>query len=230
MPEIIFEDNHLLVAIKPPGVLSQAGELPLPDMLTLLKEYLKDKYQKPGNVFLGLIHRLDLNVGGVMVFAKTSKGAARLAESIREGGFAKTYLAIAEGSFPDGDHGECEDYLVKDSRMLVAKPATPDEGKLARLTYRVLAEAELDGHPCTLLEVNLETGRFHQIRAQFALRKHPLLNDAKYNARLKYPTEAIGLWAYRISFPHPITKEVMTFKVIPNNLLFSAFAQSTMNI
>ena len=131
-PKILFEDNHLLVAIKPPGVLSQAGDLDLPDMLALLKADLKERHEKPGNVFLGLVHRLDVNVGGVMVFAKTSKAASRLSEAIRDGQFEKRYLAVVHGTYEAGAEGLLEDRLITARTGDKRTHATAEDGKSGR--------------------------------------------------------------------------------------------------
>jgi 23S rRNA pseudouridine1911/1915/1917 synthase len=222
VPRILYEDNHLLVAVKPPGVLSQAGDLALPDMLTLLKEYLKATYAKPGNVFLGLVHRLDTNVGGVMVFAKTSKAASRLSASIRERVFAKRYVAIVDRILPIGEVNTLEDVILKDetnrSGEIVEDAAL---GKVAKLTYRVWANNPASGQ--SLLDVDLESGRFHQIRLQLSSRGMPLCNDRKYGDAQKGLDRQIGLWAYSLSFPHPTTQAFLNFQSIPEGSLFQAF-------
>jgi 23S rRNA pseudouridine1911/1915/1917 synthase len=222
VPRILYEDNHLLVAIKPPGVLSQAGELALPDMLTLLKEYLKVTYAKPGNVFLGLVHRLDTNVGGVMVFAKTSKAASRLSASIRERAFAKRYVAIVDRCLPVGEVNTLEDVMGKDETNRSGEIVEDAEsGKLAKLTYRVWAN-----HPTTgqsLLDVDLESGRFHQIRLQLASRGMALSNDRKYGDAQKGLDRQIGLWAYSLAFPHPTTQALLCFQSFPEGALFHPF-------
>jgi len=223
-PEILFEDNHLLVAVKPPGVLSQAGELELPDMLTLLKADLKERHQKPGNVFLGLVHRLDVNVGGVMVFAKTSKAAARLSEQIREGRFEKRYLALVQGICEPGSEGRLEDRLSKDRRDDAIVSFAAADGKEASLTYKVLDA--LADRTLSLLDVELETGRFHQIRMQFASRGMPLYNDAKYGRLEQDGDRQIGLWAYRLRFLHPITQAPVEFRSAPEGTMFHPFADA----
>jgi 23S rRNA pseudouridine1911/1915/1917 synthase len=220
-PSILYEDNHLLVAVKPPGVLSQAGDLDLPDMLTLLKADLKVRHEKPGNVFLGLVHRLDVNVGGVMVFAKTSKAAARLSEQIRERVFEKRYLAVVDGTFESGSKGQWNDTMRKDARAGISRSAKPEEGKDASLSYRVLAV--LPSHSQTLLEVVLETGRFHQIRMQFSSRGVPLVGDAKYGSGPHRNDRQIGLWAYRLGFLHPVSGLPMKFHCAPQGDLFELF-------
>jgi 23S rRNA pseudouridine1911/1915/1917 synthase len=224
IPEILFEDNQILVALKPPGILSQEASLDAEDMLTILKQYLKKKYNKPGNVFLGLVHRLDHNTGGIMVFAKTSKAASRLSNSIRLGEFEKTYLAVIEGEIKTGSSGEFLDYLKKDNQQLKAFTSVKEQGKQAKLSYRSIAQSTLADIKTTLIEVSLETGRFHQIRAQFASRRYPLLNDIKYGAKPVANNDLIALWAYKLAFKHPVSGEWLTFRKEPQNILFDAYS------
>ncbi len=197
---ILYEDNHLIVVEKPSGILAQADSSPIEDMLTILKAYLKEKYHKPGNVYLGLVHRLDKPVGGLMVFAKTSKAASRLSEQIRTHQLRKTYIAIVEGLL--APRGVFEDYLKKANYKGVV--CSMKDGKLARLSYEV--KQTKNNH--SLVEIQLETGRYHQIRVQFAHRGHPLLGDTKYGTSGKYP---IALLASGLSFIHPVTREQLTF-------------------
>ncbi len=212
MINVLYEDNHLLVVEKKVGVLSQSDGTNTPDMLTILKEYIKDKYNKPGNVYLGLVHRLDKNVGGVMVFAKTSKAARRLSEAIRNREFKKTYLAICKGVI-DFD-GRYQDYLKREEyRSFVSNSK---DGRLASLNYQVLATKDNN----TLVKINLETGRHHQIRVQFSYHNHPLLGDEKYGSKGKYP---IALFAYKLEFAHPTTKEKLEFTLLPKEGYFKNF-------
>lgn len=220
-PTILYEDNHLLVAVKPPGVLSQAGDLDLPDMLNLLKADLKARYAKPGNVFLGLVHRLDVNVGGVMVFAKTSKAAARLSEQIRERSFEKRYLAVVNGMFESGSSGHWNDRLRKDDDSLISRKTESSDGKDASLSYRVVAVSA--SHSQSLLDIVLETGRFHQIRMQFSARGVPLVGDAKYGSGLYGSGRQIGLWAYRLGFHHPVNGARLSFCFPPEGAIFELF-------
>ncbi len=202
--KILYEDNHILVVIKPIGVLSQADRSNTEDMLTLLKEYIKKKYQKPGNVYLGLVHRLDKEVGGIMVFAKTSKAASRLSEQVRNHKIEKTYWAIVKGKLPK--EGRLEDYLErKEYRSIIS---TKEKGKLAKLHYWVQKEMNAN----TLVEIKLETGRHHQIRVQFSNHGNPLLGDKKYGEKGKYP---LALYAVALSFYHPITGELVKFETLP---------------
>ena len=209
---ILYEDNHLLVAVKPCGVLSQSDGSGAPDMLTLLKCYLREKYAKPGNVFLGLIHRLDRPVGGVMVFARTSKGASRLSEQVRTRRFEKEYLAAVSGVLGPPE-GTLRGFLTKDDAtgsVSVSEEGT--EGKEAVLHYRVLSHsAKPDG---TLLLVRLETGRAHQIRAQLAHTGHPIAGDTRYGGRAD-ANGGFGLHACRRGFFHPVSGEKLVFVAPP---------------
>ena len=212
MINVLYEDNHLLVVEKKVGVLSQSDGTNTPDMLTILKEYIKEKYNKPGNVYLGLVHRLDKNVGGVMVFAKTSKAARRLSETIRNREFKKTYLAVCKGIL-DSD-GKYQDYLKREEYRSVV--SNSKDGKLAILSYRVLSIQNNN----SLVKINLKTGRHHQIRVQFSYHNHPLLGDEKYGSKGKYP---IALFAYKLEFAHPTTKEKLEFTLLPKEGYFKNF-------
>ena len=212
MINILYEDNHLLVVEKKVGVLSQSDGSNTPDMLTILKRYLKEKYHKPGNVYLGLVHRLDKNVGGVMVFAKTSKAARRLSEQIRNRKFKKTYLAICKGIIKSD--GEYIDYLKRvEYRSVISNSKY---GKLARLNFKVLDIKDNN----TLVKINLETGRHHQIRVQFAYHNHPLLGDEKYGSKGE---NTLALYAYKLEFIHPITKDELSFTLLPKEGYFKNF-------
>ena len=212
MINILYEDNHLLVVEKKAGVLSQSDGTNTPDMLTILKEYIKEKYNKPGNVYLGLVHRLDKNVGGVMVFAKTSKAARRLSETIRNREFKKTYLAVCKGILDS--NGKYQDYLKRVGYR--SEVSNSKDGKLASLNYQVLAVKDNN----SLVKINLETGRHHQIRVQFAYHNHPLLGDEKYGSKGKYP---LALFAYKLEFAHPTTKEILNFTIVPQEGYFKNF-------
>ena len=206
MNKVIYEDNHLLVVEKPQNVLVQADNTNDLDLLTSLKKYIKEKYNKPGEVYLGLVHRLDRPVGGVMVFARTSKSASRLSNMIRLGEFEKTYLAIVEGKVPD--EGVFEDYLLKlenENKTIVDK-----KGKYSKLSYKLLSSK----NGLSLVKIKLETGRSHQIRVQFSSRGFALWGDQKYNSKAKVG-EQIALWAYEIKFKHPVREELMDFKCNP---------------
>lgn len=214
---ILYEDNHLLVVEKPINVLVQADETKDKDLLTMLKEYIKEKYQKPGNVYLGLVHRLDRVVGGVMVFAKTSKAAARLSKQVQNHDLKKTYYAVLCGNLKKNGH--LENYLVKDEKTNTSRVSK--EGKLAVLDYEVLASKE----NLTLVKIDLKTGRHHQIRVQFKALGYPLYGDARYNQNYKVG-EQIALFAKELSFYHPTTKEKMTFSLdLPNRYPYTLFRE-----
>ena len=212
--KVLYEDNQIIVVRKEPNIPSQADKTEDLDMLTIIKEYLKEKYNKPGNVYLGLVHRLDRPVGGVMVFAKTSKSASRLSNQVREKIFKKKYLAVVDGKFKQ-NNGILEDYLYKDERNNMSKVVSPEKknAKLAKLDYKVLAYNEVKD--LSLVRVNLHTGRHHQIRVQLAHAGHSIFGDQKYGTRGK--GKQIALWAYELTIQHPITKQELTFKCLPES-------------
>ncbi len=212
--EIIYEDNQIIVVKKQPNIPSQADKTDDIDMLTLVKEYIKEKYNKPGNVYLGLVHRLDRPVGGVMVFAKTSKSASRLSEQVREKIFKKEYLAVVDGKFETRE-GTLENYLYKDERNNISKVVKQDKknAKFAKLDYEVLTYNEVKN--LSLVRINLHTGRHHQIRVQLAETGHSIFGDQKYGTRGQ--GKQIALWAYKLTIQHPITKQEMTFKCLPDS-------------
>lgn len=214
-PEIIYEDNHLLVVVKPQGIPVQKSDSSSSDFQTILKDFLRRKYDKPGNVFLGIVHRLDQPVGGVMVFAKTSKAASRLSEQIRQNIWKKCYLAVVDGT-PKQKKAVLEDYLVKNeatNEVSVSKKGDP-KAKFARLFYDTLESK--NGR--SLLKITLETGRAHQIRIQLSTRGLPIVNDHKYNKNSKNIAD-IALWAYSVEIEHPVTKEKLVFsKEMPENM------------
>ena len=203
MIRVIYEDNHLLVVDKPLNVPMQEDASGDPDLLNMAKDYLKKKYQKPGNVYLGLVHRLDRPVDGVCVFAKTSKAASRLSRQISEGSFHKEYLAVVKDNGL-ADSGTFRDRLLKDHRT---NTVTVDRnGKESSLYYEVLKRK--DG--LALVRIELHTGRSHQIRVQFSSRGHALYGDQRYNKDAK-TGQQIALHAYKLTFEHPVTKETVTF-------------------
>ena len=211
--KVIYEDNHIIVVEKIPNIPSQSDKTGDIDMLTIVKEYIKQKYQKPGNVYLGLVHRLDRPVGGIMIFAKTSKSASRLSNQVREKTFEKKYLAIVDGKF-ENKVGTLEDYLYKDERNNISKVVKPTKknAKLAKLDYEVLKYDEAKN--LSLVKINLHTGRHHQIRVQLSNVGHSIFGDQKYGTRGR--GKPIRLWAYMLTIKHPITKEQMTFKDLPD--------------
>ncbi len=209
---VLYEDNHIIVVEKIVNIPSQADKTGDIDMLTVIKNYLKEKYNKPGNVYLGLVHRLDRPVGGVMVFAKTSKAAGRLSESIRVKEFEKKYLVVVNGKVTP-TKGTFEDYLLKNEKKNMSKvvPEKTKNSKYANLDYEVLKYNEEIN--LSVVKVHIHTGRHHQIRVQFSSRDHSIYGDQKYGGRGH--GKQIALWAYSLGFPHPITKEKMEFKVLP---------------
>lgn len=217
IPEILYEDNHLLVVVKPPGVLSQEDQTRAPDMLTILKAWLKEKYKKPGNVYLGLLQRLDRPVSGVMVFAKTSKAASRMSEQIRKGLLKKKYHAVVWG-IPEKKEDKIQSWLVKDEEknkvtVFSENKNVPANAKEAILYYRVIEEAvSFMDQQITLLDVDLKTGRSHQIRAQLSANDMPLVGDRKYGPNSDLYKGEICLESYMLSFEHPVTKEQMQFQ------------------
>lgn len=210
--EVIFEDNHLLVVKKPVNIPTQKDDTNDSDMLTLLKEDIKKRYNKPGNVYVGLIHRLDRPVGGVMVFAKTSKAASRLSDQVRTRQFKKVYLAVVHGIL-DKEEGRLENYLLKDSRTNIVSVVEKETegGKQAILEYKVLAVH----NGFSLIKVNLHTGRPHQIRVQLSNTGHPLYGDQKYGQGLNKPGQQIALWSNKITIVHPVLKEEINFTCPP---------------
>ncbi len=210
---VIYEDNHIIVVEKPVNIPSQGDKTGDIDMLSIIKDYLKEKYNKPGNVYLGLVHRLDRPVGGVMVFAKTSKAASRLSEEVRLKEFQKTYLVIVNGKM-ENKKGTLEDYLLKNERNNISKVVKENtkNSKLAILDYEVLKyDEEID---LSVLKINLHTGRHHQIRVQLSSRNHSIYGDQKYGGRGH--GKQITLWAYKLKIKHPTTKEIMEFTSIPS--------------
>ena len=211
--KVIYEDNHIIVVIKEPNIPSQSDKTGDIDMLTLVKNYVKEKYNKPGEAYIGLVHRLDRPVGGLMIFARTSKAASRLSEQIRNKTFKKKYLAVVDGEF-NNKNGTLTDYLYKDERNNISKVVTEAKknSKLAKLDYEVLNFD--DKRNLSLVKINLHTGRHHQIRVQMAHAGHSLFGDQKYGKRGK--GKQIRLWAYEIEFEHPTTKEQLKFTDYPD--------------
>ena len=209
---ILFEDNHLLVVEKPSNILSQEDHTGDLDMLTLLKEDIKERYNKPGNVYLGLVHRLDRPVGGVMVFSKTSKSASRLSDQIRKREFKKTYMAVVHGR-PVKEKDTLIHYLLKDSKTNTVSVVKKDtEGaKEAILDYEVVETVE----SYSLVKINLHTGRPHQIRVQFSTIGNPLYGDQRYGRNVNNIGQQIALWSHKIAIQHPTSKESMVFTSFP---------------
>lgn len=213
--KVIYEDNHIIVVEKIPNIPSQSDKTGDEDMLTIIKNYLKEKYNKQGNVYLGLVHRLDRPVGGVMVFAKTSKAAARLSEQVRSKVFKKEYLAIVDGKLENRE-GTLEDYLLKNEKTNISKVVKEGtkNSKYAKLDYEVLKyNEEID---LSLLKILLHTGRHHQIRVQLSNMGHSICGDQKYGTRGR--GKQISLWAYKLTIEHPITKEKISFLCLPEEI------------
>jgi 23S rRNA pseudouridine1911/1915/1917 synthase len=200
---IVYEDNHLLAVIKPAGILSQSDGTSKPDMLTILKQYLRQRYNKPGKIFLGLVHRLDCPVEGIMVFARTSKGASRISSQIRERTFIKKYYAVVAHQ-PYKTEGTLHNHILKEDGNTAV---ISDQGKSASLEYRLLAYKK--ENDLSLLDISLSTGRTHQIRLQLSHMGNPIVGDRKYNNNLTELTyryemnQEIALFSYFLSFNHP---------------------------
>lgn len=211
---ILYEDNHLLIVEKPVNIPVQQDRSNDPDLLNLLKRDLKIRYNKPGNVYLSLIHRLDRPVGGAIVFAKTSKAASRLANLLRQRKIKRKYLAVVHGSIPN-KHKTLVHYLRKDRKKneVSVVPQQMKHAKKAILHYRVLEQKK----EFSLVEIELETGRSHQIRVQFQAIGHPLFGDQKYGERVNKPGQQIALWANELSFVHPVRKTEVTIQSNPPN-------------
>ena len=211
-PNIIYEDNHLLVVIKPQNIGVQEDESKDDDLLNLLKKYIKIRDKKPNNVFLGLVHRLDRPTGGVMVFAKTSKCASRLSEQLKNHEMTKSYLCVVCGKIKDkASRLKC--YLQKDEKTNIVKLATQSDygAKEAILDYKVLQEI----NNYSLIEVELLTGRSHQIRVQMSKQLNAVIyGDIKYGDSVHKSN--LALWSYKLKFKHPISHKIMTFKASPD--------------
>ena len=212
-PPVLFEDNHVLVAVKPPRMLTQGDKTGDTDLLSVLKAYVKEKYDKPGDAYLGLVHRMDRPVGGLLVFARTSKAAARFAAQLKDGMLKREYVLVCEGETPD--RFMLKNYLVKDetsNTVRVLPQHLKIQGKEAVLYGSTVAHSEKR----SLAAVQLQTGRAHQIRVQMAHFGHPLLGDARYNEA--FEGGLIALWGMKLRFLHPITGKAMSFVCAPEVL------------
>ncbi|WP_040949349.1 RluA family pseudouridine synthase [Gorillibacterium massiliense] len=209
---VLYEDNHVLVVIKPVNMPTQEDESGDLDLLTALKEDLKHRHNKPGNVFLGLVHRLDRPVGGVMVFAKTSKAASRLSDAVRTRSIGKEYAAVIHGKMSK-PAGRLVHYLLKDAKTNTVSAVRKESpgAKEAILDYETIET----GEGLSLVRVNLLTGRSHQIRVQFSSSGCPLYGDQKYGGDRNKPGQQIALWSISVSFDHPTTKERLVFTSAP---------------
>ncbi|MBE7089158.1 MAG: RluA family pseudouridine synthase [Clostridiales bacterium] len=208
---ILYEDNHLIVVVKPQNVACCPDESGDDNLFDCVKRYIKEEYNKPGNVFLGLVHRLDRPTGGVMVYAKTSKAASRLSEQMKTGSFEKKYLTVLT-SVPDKKKATLQNYLRKNTvnNMVYVCTQTEENAKFASLDYEILQEK---GN-CCLAQVNLHTGRTHQIRVQMASINAPVYGDMRYGGENAVKGK-LALWAYSLGFKHPTTTEKMKFLVEP---------------
>lgn len=210
--EVLYEDNHIIIVNKDAGEIVQGdktGDTPLSEEI---KRYLKEKYNKPGNVFCGVVHRIDRPVSGLVVFAKTSKALTRLNEMLRKGDIHKSYMALVEGKLSHSE-GFLEDYIVTDGRInksFIARKGEKD-AKLCRLEYSTVAE----GDRYTLLRINLLTGRKHQIRLQLSSHGNPIKGDLKYGAQRSNPGGGISLQSAHIEFVHPVSKRIISVDAPP---------------
>ena len=202
---VLYEDNHIIVVEKPFNVLSQGDSTGDISIMDMVKDYIKVKYNKPGNVYLGLVHRLDRPVGGIMVFARSSKAASRLTKAFSEHDIVKKYLAIVHGKVES--KGTFVDKIEKDSK---GNSFVSDNGKEAILDYELLNYDSYND--CSLVSIILKTGRHHQIRVQFSSREHYLLGDQRYGV---LDNKQIALYSYYLSFIHPVSKEKMEFELYP---------------
>ncbi len=210
---VLYEDNHIVVVIKPQNIPSQADKSGDEDMLTKVKKYIKEKYNKEGEAFIGLVHRLDRPTGGIMVFARTSKAAERLSAQIRNNQMHKVYYAVTT-KVPQLRSNTLINYLKKDEKNNIVRfaPQSEQGAKRAELNYKVLQTKD----KLALVEVKLVSGRSHQIRVQFAGINCPLYGDNKYGRDKTKQSNNLGLWAGRLEFVHPVTKQKMTFACPPD--------------
>jgi 23S rRNA pseudouridine1911/1915/1917 synthase len=209
MPDVLFCDNHLLVAVKPAGLPAQQDQTGDQDLLCLLKTYIKQRFDKPGDAYLGLVHRLDRPVSGVMVFARTSKAAGRLSEQFRTSTPLKKYIAIVQGSVQG--QGVCTDYLLKENeKVRIVGPKHP-KALYAELSWQ--ARAESGG--LSLLDIELKTGRPHQIRVQLASRGLTIVGDFRYGSRREFDGRNLALHCYLLGLEHPVLKTPMRWTAPP---------------
>ncbi len=209
---ILYEDNHLIVVLKPQNVPTQGDSTGDKDLLSMVKDYIKETYDKKGEAFAGLVHRLDRPTGGVMVFAKTSKAAARLSQQIKDGNFEKRYLAVVVGT-PRDRQARLSDYLFKDEKNNTVKvvPAAIEGAKRAELVYKVLETTPR----LSLVDIKLLTGRSHQARVQMQHIGTPIFGDVRYGGDTLAKGHNLALWAYELRFYHPVSKLPMVFVAYP---------------
>jgi 23S rRNA pseudouridine1911/1915/1917 synthase len=219
MANVVYEDNHVLVAVKPPNMLSQADSTGDTDILTWLKDDIKVRYNKPGRVYLGLVHRLDRPVGGLMVFARTSKAAARLSAQMQQHQMGREYLCIVTGEVKDSF--TLTDFLVKDEKLNRVTVCDSDTRGSQKAILHGECIARRNG--TALCAIRLETGRNHQIRVQMSHAGAPLWGDNRYGSGI--PGQQIALWGYKLTFEHPTTHEIMTFYHTPRGSIWTKFEQ-----
>lgn len=220
---ILYEDNHLIIVNKLPSEIVQGDKTGDVCLLDDVKEYIKIKYDKPGNVFAGLVHRIDRPVSGAVVFAKTSKALSRMTEKVKDRDFQKTYLALVKNC-PPKQSDVLEDYLIKNEKQnkSYVVPRGTKEAKLARLSYRLVGKSD----NYYLLEIELYTGRHHQIRCQLAHIGSPIRGDLKYGYPRSNPDASISLHAWRIAFEHPVSKaQIEVTAPLPEVAPWTAFQQ-----
>jgi len=209
--KVLYQDNHLIAVYKPSGIPTQSDRKGGPSLLHETKEWIKAEFHKPGNVFLGLVHRLDQPVSGVVVFAKTSKAASRLSQQFRDRITQKIYRTVVMGT-PKPASGNLAHYLRKENSLKATVfPRSAPDAKQAELSYTVIEALP----QASILEVTLKTGRFHQIRAQLAFIGHPVLGDVKYGAPAPLPGQQIALYAHKLIFRHPVSGEEMRIESPP---------------
>ncbi|MGV7222557.1 MAG: RluA family pseudouridine synthase [Nitrospinales bacterium] len=208
---VLYIDNHLIVVAKPPGLSTQSESPEHPSLLEITRQWIKQKFNKPGKVYLGLVHRLDRPVAGAIVFARTSKAASRLSKQLREHAIKKTYAAIVEGA-PQKSCDTLTHYLRKEKTLKATVfPRPTKDAKIAELTYSVKQLLPKK----SILEIELITGRFHQIRAQLSFIGHPIVGDVKYGASTPLPENQIALYSANLTFRHPISNEEITIECPP---------------
>lgn len=205
--DVIYEDNHLLVVVKPAGLLTQPTDLESHSLENLAKAWLKEKYNKPFNAYIGIVHRLDKPASGIVLLAKTSKALARLNDMIRSKDVTKVYCALVEGK-PPQDSGTLEHYLKHDDYRSFVTDSGDPKAKFARLHYDDIRS----NGDTTLLQIVLDTGRYHQIRNQCAAIGCPIVGDTKYGSRRSLPNNIIALHHYRLQLTHPVTKVPLSFE------------------
>lgn len=205
MLKILYEDNHIIVVVKEYNIPVQEDSSKDIDLLTMIKDYIKDKYNKPGNVYLGLVHRLDRPVGGVMVFARTSKAASRLSEQIRNHQIEKRYMALVHNKPLEHDTLIDKISIDEDNKSYISK-----DGKEAILEYNLIEYR----NNMSLIDINLITGRHHQIRVQMSYHGYPIYGDQKYG--IDPEGIQIHLWAYKLRFKHPVKDEILEFIEYPD--------------